>query len=149
MTQQPPVAWGCFKDGELQSELVGTKTDVDFWVASDEPHMQGMVAGPLYTTLRAALAEPVEEPVAWHYTNNGGGNVMHWGPSARLDADIQAAKDYPRVHKVTPLYLAPPQRKPLTDEEIQELSQQHKFYSRMEKFVRIIERAHGIGGNDD
>jgi hypothetical protein len=101
------------------------------------------------TALRAALAEPVEEPVAWHYTNNGGGNVMHWGPSARLDADIQAAKDYPRVHKVTPLYLAPPQRKPLTDEEIQELSQQHKFYSRMEKFVRIIERAHGIGGNDD
>ena len=45
-----PVAWGCFKDGELQSELVGTKADVDFWVASDEPHMQGMVAGPLYTT---------------------------------------------------------------------------------------------------
>jgi hypothetical protein len=43
------------------------------------------------TALRAALAEPVEEPVAWHYTNNGGGNVMHWGPSARLDADIQAA----------------------------------------------------------
>jgi hypothetical protein len=42
----------------------------------------------------------------------------------------------PRLH--------PPQRKPLTEEEIQELSQQHKFDSRMEKFVRIIERAHGI-----
>ena len=73
------------------------------------------------TALRAALAEPVEEPVAWHYTNNGGGNVMHWGPSARLDADIQAAKDYPRVHKVTPLYLAPPQRKPLAEWQITDL----------------------------
>jgi hypothetical protein len=59
------------------------------------------------SALRAALAEPVQEPVAWHYTNNGGGNVMHWGPSARLDADIQAAKDYPRVHKVLPLYTSP------------------------------------------
>ena len=67
-------------------------------------------SGKAITAIRAALAEPVQEPVAWHYTNNGGGNVMHWGPSARLDADIQAAKDYPRVHKVTPLYTAPPQR---------------------------------------
>ena len=57
------VAWGCFKDGELQVELVGTKADVDFWVASDEPHMQGMVAGPLYATpplLDAAVLEERE-----------------------------------------------------------------------------------------
>jgi len=33
---------------------------------------------------------------------------MHWGPSAKLDADIQTAKDYPRAHRVTPLYAAPP-----------------------------------------
>ena len=52
---EEPVAWGCFKDGELQVELIGTKTDVDFWVASDEPHMQGMVSGPLYTTLPQRL----------------------------------------------------------------------------------------------
>lgn len=40
--------------------------------------------------------------------------------------------------------LVEPQRKPLTLEQIQELSQQHKFDSRMEKLVRIVERAHGI-----
>lgn len=57
--------------------------------------------------LRAALAAPVQEPVAWHYRNNAGASVMHWGPSAQLDADIKASKDYPRVHKVTPLYAAP------------------------------------------
>ena len=46
-------------------------------------------------------------------------------------------------------YTSPaPQRQPLTDEQIRELSQQHKFDSRMEKFVRIIERAHGIGGKE-
>jgi hypothetical protein len=46
---QEPVAWACFKNGELQTELVGTEADVDFWCASDEPEMQGMVKGALYT----------------------------------------------------------------------------------------------------
>jgi hypothetical protein len=48
-TVQEPVAWACFKNGELQTELVGTEADVDFWCASDEPEMQGMVKGALYT----------------------------------------------------------------------------------------------------
>ena len=47
--EQEPVAWGCSRDGELQTELVGTEADVDFWCASDEPEMQGMVKGALYT----------------------------------------------------------------------------------------------------
>jgi hypothetical protein len=47
--EQEPVAWACFKNGELQTELVGTEADVDFWCASDEPEMQGMVKGALFT----------------------------------------------------------------------------------------------------
>ena len=47
--EQEPVAWACFKNGELQTELVGTEADVDFWCASDEPEMEGMVKGALYT----------------------------------------------------------------------------------------------------
>jgi hypothetical protein len=47
--EQEPVAWACFKNGELQTELVGTEADVDFWCASDEPEMAGMVKGALYT----------------------------------------------------------------------------------------------------
>ena len=62
--------------------------------------------------IRTALAAPEQEPVAWHYRNNGGASVMHWGPSAKLDADMQAAKDYPNAHKVTPLYTAPPAAAP-------------------------------------
>ena len=86
---QEPVAWGCFKGGELQSELIGTKADADFWVASDEPHMQGMVAGPLYT--------------------------------------------------------APPQRKPLTEEEMRKLWSQYGYKSALcMRFARAIEQAHGI-----
>jgi hypothetical protein len=47
--EQEPVAWACFKNGELQTELIGTEADVDFWCASDEPEMQGMVQVALYT----------------------------------------------------------------------------------------------------
>jgi hypothetical protein len=44
-----PVAWGCFKNGALQTELIDdNKRVVDFWIASDEPHMQGMTIEPLY-----------------------------------------------------------------------------------------------------
>jgi hypothetical protein len=53
------------------------------------------------------------EPYAWHYTNNGGASVWHMGPSNRLDADMQAAKDYPKVHRVVSLYTAAqPERQP-------------------------------------
>jgi hypothetical protein len=47
--EQEPVAWACFKNGELQTELIGTEADVDFWCASNEPEMEGMVKGSLYT----------------------------------------------------------------------------------------------------
>jgi hypothetical protein len=47
--EQEPVAWACFKNGELQTELVGTEADVDFWCASDEPEMRGVVKVALYT----------------------------------------------------------------------------------------------------
>jgi len=50
LTVVEPVAWGCFKDGVLQTELIDdNKRVVDFWIASDEPHMQGMTIKPLYT----------------------------------------------------------------------------------------------------
>jgi hypothetical protein len=64
--------------------------------------------------LRAALAEPVQEPVAWlhEWKPNAPviGKSLHWLGSSPHGDDV----------KVTPLYTAPPppQRKPLTDEEI-------------------------------
>lgn len=77
-----------------------------------------------------------------------------------LEATQQSLREHmAEIHRLRaalaqpdPIYLAsdgtfypiPRQRKPLTGEEIQNLSQQHRFDSRMEKFVRIIEAAHGI-----
>lgn len=46
------------------------------------------------------------ETYAWHYYNNGGGTVLHRGPSRRLEADMQAAREHPRVHHVVPLFTA-------------------------------------------
>jgi hypothetical protein len=69
--EQEPVAWACFKNGELQTELVGTEADVDFWCASDEPEMQGMVKGALYTNPpRREWRSLSEEEIAkcWHDT---------------------------------------------------------------------------------
>jgi hypothetical protein len=60
--EQEPVAWACFKNGEPQTELVGTEADVDFWCASDEPEMQGMVKGALYTHPPRREAQPEQEP---------------------------------------------------------------------------------------
>jgi hypothetical protein len=85
----------------------------------------------------AAKAEPVQEPVAWMHTDPD-------NPRVKFLVWRENEPAYRGVWIKTPLYTSPPQRKPLTEDEIQELSQQHKFDSRMEKFVRIIERAHGI-----
>ena len=54
----------------------------------------------------------------------------------------------------TPLYTAPPQRKPLTDEEIDRVTDQqwaqnnHKpIYAAHRAYARAVEAAHGIKGN--
>jgi hypothetical protein len=87
--EQEPVAWACFKNGQLQTELVGTEADVDFWCASDEPEMQGMVKGALYT--------------------------------------------------------APPQRKPLSDEELDRLWREPMSADwEHREYARAVEAAHGI-----
>ena len=82
------------------------------------------------------------EPVAWLYTNNAGIQALHIEPSLRLDADIKAAQDYPDTDKVTPLYAAPPRRKPLTDEEIGTITTEC-----LDPWscARAVEKAHGIG----
>jgi hypothetical protein len=65
--------------------------------------------------------------------------------------DIQTVfkvdKPYIRWHNVTdvaPVYLAPPKREPLSDEEINAIDLLEKQCT-IREFVRIIEKAHGIG----
>ena len=102
----------------------------------------------LHDNLRAALAqqaEPVQEPVAWRHKGAGHFTVT------------------PLVSKFPewePLYTAPPQRKPLTEEEILKAIgwERAEMYMKLTpnfpvaeakketlKNARAIERAHGIG----
>jgi hypothetical protein len=60
------------------------------------------------TALRAALAEPVQEPVAWMvYTLDGKSVCVTDNPA-----------DFTDEHRVLPLYTTPPPMKPLTEKEI-------------------------------
>ena len=87
--------------------------------------------------LRAALAEPVQEPVAWIQPDH-----------------LQKARQAPFLCRVEPtkrmvdfvaLYTAPPQRKPLTDIEIYRMWTDGWDSPQALAFARAIERAHGIG----
>jgi len=65
--------------------------------------------------LAKAQQEPAGEPYAWHYRNKGGSSE----PSKRLDADMQAANDFPQAHFITALFTRP--AVPLTDEQIRQV----------------------------
>ena len=89
----------------------------------------------IINNLRAALAEPVQEPVAWK-------------------DKIYETLYHQDFGNSIPLYTAPPQRKPLTEEEIREMffaelralpSYPSAIEELPERLARAIERAHGIG----
>jgi hypothetical protein len=109
-------------------------------------HSQNIPVGRLcheaVAALRTALAEPEQEPVACvtgayagHFT------VVPTNPALVLTTGMA-------------LYTHPPQRKPLTDEEIRDIAKQYALGlafpyngpTTPELFARAIERAHGIGG---
>ena len=88
----------------------------------------------------AALAEPVQEPVAKV-------ELMMTGGNAGLATRIVEIDDHLR-ERLRPgqlLYTAPPQRKPLTDEELDALAiDEDGLPNSHIEFARAIERAHGI-----
>jgi len=81
-----------------------------------------------------------QEPVAWM---DDFGNAF---PLGAVKGAGSWRDDHQRNWK--PLYTAPPQRQPLTDEEIKAVIRAGEYDS-MEEFARAIERAHGIGGEHD
>lgn len=107
---------------------------------------------PTITALRAALADgdnlSPTEPVAWMWQHRETGRTRLLMPNERTATDVAAAFDV-----VGPLYLAPPQRKPLTEEEIREMffaelralpSYPSAIEELPERLARAIERAYGI-----
>ena len=95
---------------------------------------------------REALAQPEQEPVAFVKGCNRG----QW--------EIFPAKAYQIFEREQPLYTTPPQRKPLSDEEIRDAVRESDLDwhygwtlddeepNRFTKFARAIEAAHGIKG---
>ena len=87
------------------------------------------------TALRAALAEPEQEPVAWQWLDTA-------NYRKKLPAD--AIPEHWR-----PLFTAPTPRKPLTEDEIVDIwagvSMGYDDEINIIELARAIERAHGIG----
>ena len=95
--------------------------------------------------LKAALAEPVQEPVAWRVLRSDGQYELYF---VKASAE-RAAECYISRTQVEPLYTAP-QRQPLSDAEVYDLYRAMvKGGKSMNWLCRAIERAHGIGGQDD
>ena len=95
--------------------------------------------------------QKTQEPVAWMF------EARHidtaFGPAVSLK---HPGPEHKYMRNVEPLYTAPPQRLPLTEEETRRLADKHLFYqpesyevSGVFTFARAIERAHGIGGTDE
>ena len=80
-----------------------------------------------------ALAQPKQKPLAWIST--GPASMIHW------TADKPAYGD-----DWVPLYTAPPQRKPLTDEDVERIVREARVGERGIGYTiaRAIEAAHGI-----
>ena len=90
-------------------------------------------ANEAITAIKEALAQPEQEPVAFVKGCNRG----QW--------EIFPAKAYQIFEKEQPLYTAPPQRKPLTDEEIAETLTGYRLSDAID-ITRAIEAVHEIKG---
>jgi len=86
------------------------------------------------TAIEEALAQPEQEPVAWMYEVNNAHTCLD------LFEPPDDAYDEGTLH---PLYTTPPQRKPLTDEEIAETLTGYRLSDAID-ITRAIEAAHGI-----
>ena len=94
--------------------------------------------------LREALAQREPEPMAWavYDIKHGGSKTLHWPEQHSPNGD-------PSQFKAVPLYSVPPQRQPLTDEEIDQLSRTMvKGGKSVNWLCRAIEQAHGIGDKE-
>jgi len=87
--------------------------------------------------IKEALAQPEQEPVAW---------MRQDGQKVTTASDRHNYPDYETRYSI-PLYTTPPQRKPLSEEEIGAILEGVNAYgTRLYTFARAIEAAHGIKG---
>ena len=112
-----------------------------------KPHADAEITyNEAITAIKEALAQQEQEPVTWRYKI-----VDVFGRPAWT---LKTPKSDTRVLESQPLYTTPPQRKPLTDEEIGNCIDEvnlksqygHHHFGWHKQFARAIEAAHGIKG---
>jgi hypothetical protein len=111
-------------------------------------------ASDAITKLRAALASQTvpsdcldsHQPVAWSYEISTTTTEHGYDGWEHRITKYKPTVPEGAIRSLTPLYTAPPQRKPLTDEEIDKCWYQSGGFTKNTGFARAIERAHGIGG---
>ena len=86
------------------------------------------------------MEQPEQEPAAWVETREDGS--IYWG----CETDTVISDDPSWLERPVPVYFAPPPRKPLTDEQIEDLYFDKFSMSELKAFARAIEAAHGIKG---
>ena len=111
-------------------------------------------------TLKAALAQPdpVEVRQGWEYMREKGllQEPVAWiNEHGHIDRGLDAILD---PTGWTPLYAHPPQRKPLTEDELETAYRaiwrnlpddfNYGAYGWIEQGIRYAEKAHGIGGEE-
>ena len=88
-------------------------TDGEVGGHMDEPY-SAEVARRTITAIKEALAQPEQEPVVWRY------KILDY--FGRPVWTLKTPKTDIRVLESQPLYTTPPQRKPLSDDEILSIS---------------------------
>ena len=111
----------------------------------DADQFEWEIADEAITAIKEALAQLEQEPVAWAMLHDNGQfiDAIHPDEHARFEGKY--------IH---PLYTTPPQRKPLSDEEIYSLADSLEIWNEDDEewildpntFARAIEAAHGIKG---
>lgn len=84
------------------------------------------------------LAQPEQQPEAWIIVNKETGYRTQV-------SDLTPFLYHREIFEVIPLYTSPPKREPLSDKDIGELLM-GGFSTHLIDLVRMVEKAHGIGG---
>jgi len=110
-------------------------------IGGSEMWFDNLLVYDAITALRKRLAQPEQEPVAWYDSKSGWTEFHSFKPVRKPSAPDS---------EWLPLYTTPPQRKPLTDEEMRECAKAMDAeplaggWPELIKFARAIEAAHGI-----
>jgi hypothetical protein len=140
-----PVAFKIYKPTPPRHATPNVRDAELPWVYDQDPS-SGNVASMWVTPVQATPPKQAEkqEPVAWMYdwTTSEGEFIQNWTTS---EAESLRDTEPTIITNVRPLYTTPPQRKPLTDEQIKAIRVACGDPLAIHiEFARAIEAAHGI-----